>query len=94
MSDNLQGEKELMTISSSDKEQQRHEERRVPLDFPEVNRMQAPANPATNLGFLHKLFNICFPGATAIFLSILVTFALSSSDALSDIALSYFLYSR
>ena len=68
-------------------------ERHVPLDDPEVDRMQ-PANPAINLGFLHKLFNICMPSATAIFLSILVTFSLSSSDALSDMALSYFLYSR
>jgi hypothetical protein len=47
-----------------------------------------------NLGFIHKMFAACLPTNTAIFLFILVTFALSASDAGSDMALSYFLYSR
>ena len=46
------------------------------------------------LGFLHRMFSKCLPSNTAIFMFILVTFCLSASDAVSDIALSYFLYTR
>ena len=40
------------------------------------------------------MFEKCLPSNTAIFLFIFVTFCLSLSDAGSDIALSYYLYSR
>ena len=59
------------------------------------NDVQPPPDGAkVNLGFLHRIFDMCLPTNTAIFMFILVTFCLSASDALSDIALSYFLYSR
>ena len=56
--------------------------------------VQPPEGAKVNLGFLHRIFAMCLPTNTAIFMFILVTFCLSASDALSDIALSYFLYSR
>ena len=43
---------------------------------------------------LQRIFEVCFPSNTAIFLVILVTFLLTASDALSDLAMSYYLYSR
>ena len=56
--------------------------------------VQPPEGAKVNLGFLHRIFAKCLPTNTAIFMFILVTFCLSASDALSDMALSYFLYSR
>ena len=55
---------------------------------------QATEEDRINLGFLHRMFKKCLPNNSAIFLFILVTFCLSASDAISDMALSYFLYSR
>ena len=56
--------------------------------------VKSTEEPKLNLGFLHRLFEKCLPSNTAIFMFILVTFCLSASDAVSDMALSYFLYSR
>ena len=50
--------------------------------------------PTVKLGFLHQMFNKCLPSNTAVFMFILVTLCLSASDAGSDMALSYFLYTR
>ena len=55
---------------------------------------ESAEGPTLNLGFLHGMFACCLPSNSAIFLVILVTFLLSASDALSDMALSYFLFSR
>ena len=51
-------------------------------------------DPKLNLGFLHRMFEKCLPSNTAVFMFILVTFCLSASDAVSDMALSYYLYTR
>ena len=47
-----------------------------------------------NYGLLYKVFKCCCPNSTAVFIFILVTLILNTSDAFSDLALSYFLYSR
>ena len=47
-----------------------------------------------NYGLLYKLFKLCCHNNTAIFMFIQFSLMLNTSDAFSDLALSFFLYTR
>ena len=47
-----------------------------------------------NYGLIYKMFRLCCPSNTAVFLFIFVSLVLNTSDAFSDLALAVFLYTR